>query len=145
MKVSLWCATLAIIGPLAFMIPYGTNLRRYAAKDVLITLASIIVILVPFYASAAFLGKAAGENICRERRDLGGAILLGIGVALGSLVVAALAVELAVLLAKIFYSQREAHGFLLLMILMFGTLPAILLGVLNGILMRWRLAKAGCC
>lgn len=144
MKVSLWCATLAIIGPLVFMIPYAANLRRYAVTDVLITLASIVVILVLFYASAAFLGKAAGKNICRERRDLGGAILLGIGVALGSLVVAAVAVELVVLLAKIFYSQNEALGFWLLMILLFGTLPAILLGILYGILMRWRLAKAGC-
>jgi hypothetical protein len=162
MKVSLLCITLAFMGPLAYLItisyiegkgiPYLTDLRGYSVKDVLIALGGMVIILGALYTSAIFFGRGAGKRICEMRLSVGGAIFVGIGLAFCCLAVAAVTVELTVFLTKLFYAEAGAqrptaasgYGILILMIMLFGALPTILLGVVYGIVARWRLAKAGC-
>lgn len=145
MKVSLLVATLAIIVLLVLTISYVADWFRYSVADKLISLSATVLILAVFYTSAGFLGKAAGKNICRERHKLGASIFVGIGVTLGSLAVAALAAEVSIQLAKILEEGRlDGPGFVLVMTILGGVLPAILLGILYGVLVRWRLTKAGC-
>ena len=162
MKVSLWCVTLAFIVPLAYLvtvsyiegkgIPYLKNVGGYGLKDTLITLGGAAIILGALYASAVFFGRGAGKRICEMRLKVGGAIFVGIGLAFCCLAAAAIAAELSVLLAKLFDGgagaqrpvETDGFGILILMIMLFGALPAILLGVVYAIVTRWRLAKAGC-
>jgi hypothetical protein len=144
MRMCLLCAALAIAAPLIFTVPYMAAWFGYSAADKLITLAAFVFILAIFCVTAILLGRAAGRNICRRRRDSWGAMGVGIGVAMGCLVAAGLAVELAILVATIYSGERPLPGLLLFYILLLGTLPAILLGILYGALLRWRLTKAGC-
>ena len=141
MKMSLLCATLAIIGPLAFVIPYAKDLQRYSTKDNIITLASILFIVVVFYVAAAFLGKRAGNVICRKKLKLGGSVLRGIGLALCCLWFAAVLVDLSIFVAKALTGQVEPPGILTGVILLFGIPPATFLGIVYGVLVRWRLGR----
>jgi len=141
MRMSVLCATLAIIGPLGFTIPYAKDFQRYSTKDNLITVVGIVVIAGAFYTAAAYLGKVAGKIICRKQLKFGGSILVGIGLAISCLVFAAVIIDLTILIAKLLSGQREAPGILALVIIVFGAVPAAFLGVVFGGLVRWRLAR----
>lgn len=142
MRVGLLCATLALIVPLVFVIPYAKDMYRYKAADNLMTLGVVAFILVVFYASAAILGKTAGKIIGRSKRGLGAANSVGICLALGCLAVTAVTADFSISLAKRLSGQSERFGLLSGLIILFGALPAILLGVLYGVLVRRRLTKA---
>jgi hypothetical protein len=144
MKMSLFCATLAIMVPLFFVIPYVKDMSRYRASENLITVGAVALILAVFYACAALFGKVAGKVICRRRHESGKAISVGIILALGCLVAAALTVDSSILLAKMMSAERVIFGLSSLWITLIGALPAILFGILYGILVRWRLTKVEC-
>jgi hypothetical protein len=162
MKVSLLCVTLAFILPLAYLItisyiegkgiPYLTNLGGYSGKDTWLALGGAIIILGTLYTCAVFFGRGAGKRICEMKLNVGGAIFVGIGLAFCCLAAVAVTAELTVFLTKLFDAGGGAQrptaesgfGILILMIMLFGALPALLLGVVYGIVARWRLNKAGC-
>ena len=159
MKMSLLCATLGAIAPAVIMLheffeslPGGYNARLNPAYTQVkwTILIGVIVTLIGLYLAAAFLGRAAGKHICRRRRSLGGAILVGIGLALGCLLIGLIAMSLFLLVAA---PGKDNVGFIEGLVsvyafvgvsFMIGAVPATLLGVLYGVLARWRLTKAGC-
>ena len=159
MKMSLLCATLGAIAPATIMLheffqylPGGVSARMNPAYTQVKwpILIGIIVTLSGLYLAAAFLGRAAGKNICRRRRGIGGAILVGIGLALCCLFVGLIALSLFLLAAAPGKDNVEfIEGLVSVYVFvgvsfMVGAVPAILLGILYGVLARWRLTKAGC-
>lgn len=159
MKISLLCATLGAIAPAGIMLheffqylPGGHNARLNPAHTQVkwSILIGVIVTLSALYLAAAFLGRAAGKNICRRRRSLGGAILIGIGLALLCLLVGLIVMALFMIATSPGKDDVEfIEGVVSVFVFggvsfMVGAVPAILLGILYGVLVRWRLTKAGC-
>jgi uncharacterized protein YuzE len=159
MKISLLCATLGAIAPVGIMLheffqylPGGVSARMNPGLTQVkwSILLGVIVTLSALYLAAAFLGRAAGKNICRRRRSLGGAIFVGTGLALFCLLVGLIVMALFMAATSpgkddVEFIEGVVGVFVFVSIsLMVGAVPAILLGILYGVLMRWRLTKAGC-
>ncbi len=111
----------------------------------------IVVGLVILFIAAAILGKKAGIYLCDKTSATGRNVLVGMGVAFGSIAVAVLAGTFVGFLAEADHILRAenfsvvnfALGFFipLLLVLWFGGIPAILLGVFYGFMVRNRLRK----
>ena len=111
----------------------------------------IAVGLVVLFIAAAILGKKAGIYLCDKTHATWRNVLVGVGVAFGSIAAAVLAGTLVAFLGEADYILRAenfsvvnaAFGFFipLLLVLWFGGIPAILLGILYGFLVRSRLRK----
>jgi hypothetical protein len=159
MKISLLCATLGAMAPAGIMLheffqslPGGDNARLNPAHTQVkwSILPGVIVTLSALYLAAAFLGRAAGKNICRRRRALGGAIFVGTCLALCCLLIGLIVMTLFVVAISTGKDDVEFIEVVLRVYavvgvsFMVGAVPAILLGVLYGVLARWRLTKAGC-
>lgn len=137
-RTALLCAVLGVLVAYLWLSPLGIqtllNLLTWNAGG----LAGIVVL---FWAAAG-LGKLAGSFLCERRNDLAMHILVGIGVAFGSIVVAVLAGSVILLL---FDSSHRVSIidclFFLLMMLLFGGIPAACLGALYGFLVRKQIAK----
>ena len=99
----------------------------------------IVVGLVVLFIAAAILGKKAGIYLCNKTHATGRNVLVGIGVAFGSIAAAVLAGTFVGFLGEADYILRAENfsvvnfvfGFFipLLLVLWFGGIPAILLGV----------------
>lgn len=111
----------------------------------------ILVGLVVLFIAAASLGKKAGIYLCDKTRSTGRNVLVGIGVAFGSIAAAVLAGTFVGFLGEADHILRAENysvvnflfGFFipLLLVLWFGGIPAILLGVFYGFTVRKRLRK----
>ena len=111
----------------------------------------IAVGLVVLFVAAATLGKKAGTYLCNKTHSTGRNVLAGLGVAFGSIAIAVLAGTLAgflgeadaILRAPDFSAVNFVIGFFfpLLLVLWFGGIHAILLGVIYGFTVRNRLRK----
>jgi hypothetical protein len=109
----------------------------------------ILVGLVALFLSAVYLGEKSGVYLCGKHYDLPKNILVGLGVAFGSISIAVLAGMLVAIVSNPgellanpdFNPFRLVIGFFLLLglILLFGGVPAVVLGVLYGFLVRSRL------
>ena len=111
----------------------------------------ILVGLVILFIAAASLGKKAGIYLCDKTNATGRNVLVGIGVAFGSIAAAVLAGTFVgflgeadhILRAENFSVVNFVIGFFipLLLVLWFGGIPATLLGVFYGFMVRNRLRK----
>ena len=111
----------------------------------------IVVGLVVLFIAAAILGKKAGIYLCDKTSATGRNVLVGMGVAFGSIAAAVLAGTFVGFLGEADYILRAENfsvvnavlGFFipLLLVLWFGGIPAILLGVFYGFTVRKRLRK----
>lgn len=156
MKMSLLCVSLGAIAPAGIMfheflqsLPGGfmaySRLHPEHTQVKWSILIGIIFTLVVLSLAAAFLGREAGKNICRRRRGFGGAILVGMGLALTCLLVGVVAAALFSLVTSPLDPFGSAPSIIALfggVTLLVGAVPAMLLGVLYGVLVRWRLNKA---
>ena len=139
MRVSLLCVTMGVIAPAGIMLHEFFQFFNWSIlKGVLATLFAV-------YLAALLLGRNAGKIICRGRRSFGRVISVGIGLALSCLAVGA-AVTAGFGVAPTASSSwvEKVFGVWLLsaLIWLIGALPAILLGMLYGVMVRWRLTKA---
>lgn len=111
----------------------------------------IIVGLVALFIAAAWLGKKAGFYLCRKDYDWPLNVVVGLGVAFGSI---ALAVttgtfvgvlgEARELISSVDFNPLNillGFFFPLLLVLFFGGIPAAFLGVFYGFLVRSRLRR----
>lgn len=111
----------------------------------------IAVGLVVLFIASAVLGKKAGIYLCDKTSATGWNVLVGVGVAFGSIAAAVLAGTFVGFLGEADYILRAENfsavnfvlGFFipLLLVLWFGGIPAILLGVFYGFTVRNRLRK----
>jgi len=149
-KTALWCAlpaALVLLGIVAsklmdvFLEPQE---RQHPDAGLLYWGILLFVLLIALYLPAAFLGPMAGKLIYHRMRGAAGSAFIGICLALSCL--------LSVIVTWIIYNLIFAAvtdstilGMALmfssiagLAILLFGSVPAILLGMLYGILVRKR-------
>jgi hypothetical protein len=103
--------------------------------------------LIALFIAAGLLGTKAGVVLCNKGNDLATNVLVGIGLAFASITIAVVAGSISVILMG--PSNIQGWEFLwilvvtLLVMLMYGGIPAVLLGVLYGVLVRDRLRKLG--
>lgn len=110
----------------------------------------LILGLVALFVAAALLGRKAGVFLCKRQNDLAMNVVVGIGVAFGSIAIAVWTGTLVGLISEIPSLQPpDPVGILLvifgplLIICFYGGIPAALLGVLYGFLVRRQLRKLG--
>lgn len=156
-KFSLWFVSPAALVFLGFVVSKLVEVlfdpresRRHGpAVEVLYYLALTVIILTALYLSASLLGRKAGVAIGRKARGPVAAALLGISVALGCLVAGVAAWIVFHFIAFTVSAQDfrftdilYMSSFVGLAILIYGIIPAILLGALYGLLVRRRLAQS---
>ena len=103
----------------------------------------IVVGLVALFVGAGFFGMKAGNFLCEKRNNTAMNVLIGIALAYGSIAMAVGAGSLwAILISGV---EAGNVAFILYFIVIFtaalGAIPATLLGVLYGFLMRNELRK----
>ena len=111
----------------------------------------IAVGLVVEVFAAAYLGERAGRYLCRNGNSLGRAMLVGLGVAFGSITIAVYAGTIAACVGHMrqFFGNSDIGVlnvlsvlfFPLFLVLLFGGIPAAVLGVVYGTLVHVRLQK----
>ena len=111
----------------------------------------IIIGLIALFVAAALLGKKAGMYLCGKSHNWALNIVVGIGVAFGSIAIAVVTGTFVgfigeapqILSSPDFHPLNVLMGFLILLgiVLFFGGIPAAFLGVFYGLLVRNRLRK----
>lgn len=147
-KIALWCALAAALTFLGIMVFFYVSLsleeherqRQNLVAGLLYFAVLPPVILGTLYLSAAFLGRMAGNLIYRRMRGVAGAALVGICWALGCYM--SVGVVWFIFFLIVAATSDSTVPFMTslagLTVGMFGSVPAILLGVLYGILVRRR-------
>lgn len=104
-------------------------------------LIGVIITLITLSVVGAILGRTAGHVICRRRSSRAGAALVGICLAISCLVAAVLVAALFSVVVQPSLDSAGVSGLFALMTVIVGALPATALGVLYGMVVRWRIAK----
>ena len=143
-KIALWCAfptALVFLGVMVYLHVHLSLTREQQRQNLVAGLLYFgvltPVILGTLYLAAAFLGRMAGKFIYRRMRGFAGATFVGICWALGCYVSVALVMVITFLSSAI--SDLDVFFMTSLLGLTLGmylSLPAILLGVLYGVLVR---------
>ena len=155
MKVSLWFASPAALFYLVFTasklldVFFEQQQRQTQRVALLYYLGLLPLTLGALYISAALFGRKAGKILCRKSLGSVGASLIGICVALGCLVT-----TISVWIASDLIGSRIMHPDVRFSVILsfsslvgiaalsFGFIPATLLGVLYGVIVRRRLTPA---
>ena len=142
------CAALGVV--IAFVIVLAMDLPEFILP-VYPPSKEIIVGLVALFIAAAWLGTKAGWYLCRKEHDRALNVVVGLGVAFGSIAVAVMTGTLLGVVSEadeIFGSTAITPAgvllgmfFPLLIVLLFGGIPAAFLGVLYGFVVRNCLRK----
>src|SRR5687768_842148 len=144
--VALLCAALGVIT--AYIVVLGLKLSWIVFPSAFPK--EILVGLVVLFIAAAVLGKKAGIYLCNKTHATGRNVLVGVGVAFGSIAAAVLVGAFVGYFGEMDLLRRGeftvsglvlAPFILLFFVLWFGGIPAILLGVFYGFLVRNRLRK----
>lgn len=149
-RIGKWIAVLcAALGAVTAFIMMG-GLRINVATTSFAVPKELAVGLLVLFLAAVFLGERAGRFLCGRSNNVAMHVLVGQGVAFGSITMAVLSGTLVAFISEGFFlNAPEANplshvgGFFLplLLVLMFGGIPAVFLGVLYGLLVRNRLRK----
>jgi hypothetical protein len=140
--VGMSCAVLGI--GTAFLMVYWMGAGWFIGLDPPVAVGLVVEIF-----AAAYLGEKAGRYLCRKGNPLGRGMLVGLGVAFGSITIAVYAATIAgcVSYASEWISNPYINPwnavyllfFPLFLVLLFGGVPAAFLGVLYGALVHVRL------
>lgn len=111
----------------------------------------LIIGLIALFVAAALLGKKAGMYLCGKSHDWALNVVVGIGVAFGSIAIAVLTGTFVGVVSEApqiftsvdFHPLKALIGFFIPLgiVLFFGGIPAAFLGVFYGLLVRNRLRK----
>ncbi|MEK6337047.1 MAG: hypothetical protein AABM67_19160 [Acidobacteriota bacterium] len=157
MKISLWFATPGAVAFLGFVLfklidvlfEQQERQRQYLGRNILYYAVLGLVIVGTLYLSAAVLGRQAGKFFCRKPPASFRAALIGILVALGCLASGVVMwsifnlIEVSLFAADLKLSDILFFSSLVgVVAFIYGFIPAILLGVLFGQLLKRRLAQA---
>ena len=109
----------------------------------------MIVGLIALFIAAAWLGNKAGKYLCDKSHDTAMNVLVGLGVAFGSISISVMTGTFVGIVSEVPRISGSVNfnplyvllgSFIpLFFVLLFGAIPAILLGVLYGFLVRNRL------
>lgn len=143
--ISVLCAALGVVT--AILMIRAMNIGWYVPGYPIPK--EIAVGLVVLFIAAAFLGEKAGVRLCGRSHDVPLNVLVGQGVAFGSIAIAVMAGTLVGVVSAA-GEILSSPGFTpigvvlllfgpLFLVLMFGGIPAVLLGLLYGFVVRNRL------
>ena len=145
--IGLVCAAVGV-GTAALMV-YALNLDWYLFPSN--PPKEVVVGVVALFLAAVYLGKKSGVYLCGKHSRLSLNVLVGLGVAFGSISIAVLAGTLVAIVSNPgeIFSDPDFNpfnlvlGFFLMLglVLLFGGVPAVVLGVLYGFLVRNRLRE----
>ena len=144
--IAVVCAALGVVAAIVIV-------RAIGIPSFIVPLNSptkeMIVGVIALFIAAAWLGNKAGMYLCDKSHDTAMNVLVGLGVAFGSISISVMTGTLFGVVSaagEIFRSTTITPVgiflglfFPLLIVLLFGAIPAILLGVLYGFLVRSRL------
>ena len=130
----------------AFLMVFWMNAGWFIGLDPAIAVGLVVEVF-----AAAFLGGKAGRYLCRKGNPLGRAMVVGVGVAFGSIAIAVYAGTIAGCVGhasewlgnpNIDWGNAVAILFFpLLIVLLYGGMPAAALGIFYGSLLNVRLQK----
>ena len=142
--IGMLCAALGI--GTAFLMVRVMNGGWFIGLDPAITVGLVVEIF-----AAAYLGEKAGRYLCSKGNPLGRGMLVGLGVAYGSIAIAVYAGTIAAFVGHTseFFGNSNISPlnvvsvlfFPLFLVLLFGGIPAAVLGVIYGALVNIRLQK----
>jgi hypothetical protein len=145
MKNGLLCATLGVLAATLLITPWGAI--EIALGSEARFLFGLFIALGALYMASAYFGRVAGKFVCRTGNKMTTNLGVGVSLALGSLAISVLAGSISLLLMDNLGQSRDSSGLLtiivgpLFWVFVFGGAPAVLLGVLYGILVGTQLAK----
>jgi len=142
--IGMLCAALGI--GTAFLMVRVMNGGWFIGLDPSITVGLVVEIF-----AAAYLGEKAGRYLCSKGNPLGRGMLVGLGVAFGSIAIAVYSGTIAGFVGHPSEFFGNPHigplnvvsvlFFPLFLVLLFGGIPAAVLGVVYGALVNIRLQK----
>lgn len=147
MKMSILCALIGAAVPAGMMLKEflqslpGGPAAHPSDQPKWPILIGTIVTVIGLTIVAALLGRVAGKIICRRKSGPMGAILIGICLALACVVVGVMVGVLFTIGLERSLDAAGVAGAFGLATLIVGAIPATLLGVLYGTVVRWRVAK----
>ena len=142
-RMGVFCAFLGVMTAYLMLQAMEAYWFRPTISEVLM----LALYLCPLFIAAAFLGTKAGTFLCRKGNRLGLNILIGIALAFGSITIEVLAWTFVYIVMRgsgevlVGWDLFKAWFVPLAVILMVGGIPATVLGVLYGFLVRRRLNK----
>ena len=141
-RMGLFCAFLGVMTAFAMILYMGLRWEGLTISQVLMG----ALYLSPLFLAAAFFGTKAGRFLCRKGNSLNLNIWIGIALALGSVTVEVLACTFVYIVMrggealvgwKLFWVWASP----LIVVMMFGAVPAAGLGALYGFLVKKRLDR----
>jgi hypothetical protein len=143
-KNSILCATLGVLVACLLLIPLGAIGIAVNGDS---TFKLILFIgLGSLYLAASSLGKIAGRFLCKTS-NLMPSVIIGVGLALGCLAISVLTGSLSLVIVNMISRSPDSTHLVtylvvpLFVVFVYGGVPAVLLGVLYGVLVRKQLAK----
>ena len=147
-KNSLICATLGVVAACLLLIPLGaTGIALTSNSSFKLIL---LISLGALFLAASSLGKMGGRFLCKTR-SLILSVIIGVGVALGSLAISVLSGSLSVVVGNMIIGSADSTDLVtylvvpLLVMLIYGGVPSIALGILYCVLVRKQLARIRAC
>ncbi len=144
-KISILCATLGVLAACLLLIPLGA-IGLAVNGDSTFKLI-LFISLGSLYLAASSLGQVAGRFLCKTS-SLMVSLIIGAGLALGCLVISVLTGSVSLMVVNMISGSPDATDLVtylvvpLVVVFIYGGVPAVLLGVLYGVLVGKQLAKA---
>lgn len=143
-KNSILCATLGVVAAFLLLIPLGAigiavNGDRAFKLILLICLGAL-------YLAASSLGKMAGRFLCNRSSQMLN-VIIGVGLALACLAISVLTGSLSVVVVNMIGGSPDSNDLVtylvvpLFIVFVYGGVPAVVLGVIYGVLVTTQLAK----
>jgi len=142
-RTGVFCAFLGVVTAFGMLEFFGTSWYGLSVWHIL----RFLLFLAPLFLAAAFLGTKAGKFLCRKGNKPGLNAGIGIAVALGSITVEVLTWTFVYIVTRgageVLTGWDLLYAWLapMAIIMMFGGIPAVGLGVLYGVLVGKRLAN----
>ena len=142
-KNSILCATLGVLAAFLLLIPLGA-IGLAVNGDSTFKLI-LFISLGALYLAAASLGKMAGRFLCKKS-NLMPSVIIGVGLALGCLAISVLTGSLSLVVANIIRGSPYSTDLVtylvvpLVVVFIYGGVPAVAIGVLYGVLVGKQLA-----
>jgi hypothetical protein len=106
----------------------------------------LLIGLVALYLAASFLGTMAGRFLCKTSNQMLN-VLVGVGLAFGCLAISVLTGSLSIVVVNVVSGSPDSNDLVtylvvpFVVVLVYGAVPAVVLGALYGVLVGTSLAK----
>jgi hypothetical protein len=144
-KNSVLCATLGVLAACLILTAWGAIAGIAVNSDGLFKVI-VFISLVALYLAASCLGKLAGRFLCKRSSQMLN-VIIGVGLALSCVAISVLTGSLSLVVVNMIVGSPDSTDLAtylvvpLLVVLIYGGAPAVILGVLYGVLVGTQLTK----